>query len=229
MSIFSKNIFIHPAFRHALIILGLITLAIIVKNNAVNLAETKADEWVEKIRIEDPSKPPTIPSDFKASDSEKNRLLEQVRTIRGRALHHFTVMKYFYSRYYMAISVVLISGILGAVALLFITKHGWDQANQYVKTVLITAVAITAYFSAFPPVFQQSQNIADNKKLYLQYMALHDEVMSFLPLQENINGEPKKASEFIHYIDKQLVQLNTFAIGFDDTKVPNYKDTFNVK
>jgi hypothetical protein len=229
MSFFSNNNFIHTVFRHALISLGLVTLTFILGYNAITLAEKKSDEWVENIMIKDPSKALIFPSDFKASDSEKNRLLEQVRTIRGRAQHHFTVMKYFYSRYYMAISVAMILGIIGAVALLFITKDGWGKTNQYVKTVLITAIAITAYLSAFPPVFQQSQNIADNKKLYLQYMALHDEIMSFLPSQENINGEPKKVSEFIHYIDKQLVQLNTFAIGFDDTKVPNYKDTFNFK
>jgi hypothetical protein len=229
MSLFSNKTFSHPAFSHALIVLGLLILTFIMKNDAIGLANKNADDWVKKIMVEDPSKPPAFPSDFKASDSEKTRLIEQVRTIRGRAIHHFIVMRYFYSRYYMAISIGMITGILAAVALLFITKKGWDQSNQYIKTVLITATAITAYFGAFPAVFQQSQNIADNKKLYLQYIALHDEVMSFLPSQENISGEAKKVSEFIDYIDKQLVQLNTFAIGFDDTKVPDYKETFNFK
>lgn len=129
----------------------------------------------------------------------------------------------------MAISIVMVSSAIAAIALIFITVRGWGKANQYIKTVFITATALTAYFGAFPPVFQQSQNIADNKKLYLQYIALHNEAMSYLPSQENINGEPKKVSEFIHYVDKQLVQLNTFAIGFDDTKVPNYKGIFDIK
>ena len=142
-------------------------------------------------------------------------------------MHHFNVMKFFYSRYYMAISIVLISGLIAGIALLFITKNGWAGVSQYVKTVFITAAALTAYLGAFPRVFQQTQNIADNKKLYLHYMALHDEVMSYLSLQAEYKWGIEKPSEFIHYIDKQLIHLNTFAIGFDDTKVPNYKGSFD--
>jgi hypothetical protein len=227
MSSFFRNIFSYPAFWHILIVLGLITIVNFGQKASVRQVESKADEWVDKIKIEDPGDTLAIPSGFNASDSEKGRLLQQVRMIRGRAYHHFAVMKYFYAQYYMAISIVMVSGVIAALALLFITKNGWDSANQYVKTVFITAAALTAYFGTFPQVFQQSQNIADNKKLYIQYVALHDEVMSYLPLQQGIDGKPKTVSEFIHYLDKQLVQLNTFAIGFDDTKVPNYKGAFN--
>ena len=207
----------------------MIILTMIGKSIVVDQANSIADEWVEKVEVEDPNQAPTIPSSFDATDAEAKRLLEQVKTIRNRALHHFAVMKFFYARYYMAISIAMALGVIAATALLFITRSGWDRVNPYVKTIFITASALTAYFGAFPPVFQQSQNIADNKKLYLQYIALHDEVISYLPLQENINGEQKKVSEFIHYVDRQLVQLNTFAIGFDDTKVPNYKNTFELK
>lgn len=229
MTIFFINIVSHPAVHHASIVLGLIALAMIGQKTSVSKVETIADRWVEKIKPEDPDNPPGIPSGFNASESERARLLDQIKTIRGRAIHHFSVMKFFYSRYYMAISVVLVSSVITAIALLFITRAGWDNASPYVITVFITAAALTAYFGAFPPVFQQSQNIADNKKLYLQYIGLHDEVMSFLSLQQNLNGEAKTASEFIHYVDKQLIQLNTFAIGFDNTKVPNYKGTFDVR
>lgn len=227
MTISFSDIVSHPALRHILIALGFIALVILGQKASVRQVESKADEWVDKIKIEDPGNTLEIPSGFSASDSEKGRLLHQVKMIRGRALHHFAVMKYFYAQYYMAISIVMVSGVIAALTLLFITKDGWDNANQYVKTVFITAAALTAYFGAFPPVFQQSQNIADNKKLYLQYVALHDEVMSYLPLQQDIDGKQKTVSEFIHYLDKQLIQLNTFAIGFDDTKVPNYKGAFD--
>jgi hypothetical protein len=218
-----------PAIWHTLIALGFIVITRLGQKASVKQAESMADEWIEKIKVEDPDKTPAIPPEFTASELEKERLLQQVRMIRGRAYHHFAVMRFFYARYYMTISIVMTSGVIAALALLFITKDGWDSANQYVKTVFITTVALTAYFSAFPSVFQQNQNIADNKKLYLQYLALHNEVMSYLPSQECITGERKKISEFIHYIDRQLAQLSTFAIGFDDTKVPNYKGAFEAK
>ena len=223
------NIICNDAVHHGLIVLGLIILAVIGQIMSVRKVERMADNWVENIKTEDPAKTPAIPSGFNASESEKARLLEQVKTIRGRAIHHFSVMKFFYSRYYMAISLVLVTGVITAIALFFITKNGWDHVpSQFVKTVFITAAALTVYFGAFPPVFKQSQNIADNKKLYLQYMALHDEVMSYLSVQEGLNGEQKTAPQFIHYLDKQLIELNTFAIGFDDTKIPNYKSTFDI-
>jgi hypothetical protein len=227
MSISLSNIVSHPALRHISIVLGLIALAIVGQKVSVRQVESKADEWVDKIKIDDPGSTFDIPAGFNASDSEKRRLLQQVKMIRGRALHHFAVMKYFYAQYYMAISIVMVSGVIAAITLLFITKDGWGSANQYVKTVFITIAALTAYFGAFPAVFQQSQNIADNKKLYLQYVALHDEVMSYFPLQQDVDGNQKSVSEFIHYLDKRLIQLNTFAIGFDDTKVPNYKGAFD--
>jgi len=218
----------HWATEHVLIVLGFIFILIIGQRRSVSQVESMADQWVEEIMVEDPNSKPTIPPSFTASESEKERLLEQIRTIRARARHHFSVMKFFYSRYYMAISIVLVLGLIAAIALFFITKNGWNEAKSYLKTVFITATALTTYLGAFPRVFQQSQNIADNKKLYLQYIALHDEVMSYFSLQQNLNGEEKKPAEFIHYIDKQLINLNRFAIGFDDTKVPNHKGSFDV-
>lgn len=85
MAISFNKVVSHPAFRHTLIVLGLIALFVGGQKKIVNDAETIAEKWFEKIMVEDPNNTPVIPSSFEASDSEKERLLEQVRIIRGRA------------------------------------------------------------------------------------------------------------------------------------------------
>jgi hypothetical protein len=213
---------------HALIAAVLLGAAYLGSQVAISSGLEYADAWMTGIKADDTRAPAPVAAGVEATDVQRKRLHEQMETIRTRIDHHLTVMRFFYSRYYMAIAVILISGLLTAVALLFVTKDGWGRAD-YARTVFITAAAITAYFGAFPSVFQQSQNIADNKKLYLQYVGLQNEARTYVVTGQNINGDKKSAVDFIHYLDKQLIQLNTFAIGFDDTKVPNYKGTFELK
>lgn len=94
-------------------------------------------------------------------------------------------------------------------------------------------------------MFQQEQNIKENKVLYLKYEALENEVLSFaatyepllretkadalaneLPQQES--ATPERVRKFIHYVDEQLAQGN-IAIGFDYSQIPTYKNAFEVQ
>jgi SPX domain protein involved in polyphosphate accumulation len=83
-----------------------------------------------------------------------------------------------------------------------------------------------AFYGAFPRIFRQEQNIAENKKLYTRYIALANELESYFTTNEGIDGKKRTESEFVHYIDQQLAKFHNFAIGFDSSKVPNYKDTY---
>jgi len=85
--------------------------------------------------------------------------------------------------------------------------------------------AATAYYGLFPSVFQQQQNITDNKALFLSYKALEGEVVSYPITGRNIKGEIKKPEEFINYVDAELNRIGNIAIGFDSTKI-NYKGAF---
>jgi len=54
-------------------------------------------------------------------------------------------------------------------------------------------------------------------------------VDSYLTTGETIDGKKLDLPKFVHYIDKQLIQTNNIAVGFDDTKIPNYKEVFTEK
>lgn len=155
---------------------------------------------------------------------QKQRLDEQLMNIRARISHHGTVMAFFFKAYYMAISVIMFAGLIAAVALFFIAQIGWGPTNPFVKNVFLVMTAATLYYGLFPSVFQQQQNISDNKDLFLAYKALENEVISY-PV--TITKDSKKPEEFIGYVDSELKRLGNIAIGFDYTKV-NYKNGFDI-
>lgn len=163
------------------------------------------------------------------TDAEKERIKEQLQEIRIRANSHISVMIYFYVRYYMSIAVASTSGIIAGICLFFISKVGWDHANEYVINVFLVTSSMAILFGGFPVVFKQEQNVAENKALYLKYIALEDEVNSYFATQENLEGEQQNLKKFIHYLDKQLARINQVAIGFDYTQIPKYQELYKDK
>lgn len=160
--------------------------------------------------------------------TQEVRLKTQYLETRGRAIHHLEVMIFFFANYYRAIAMMMILGGIAAVALFFIANKGWSNADAYVINVFITATALTAYFGAYPSVFKQQDNISDNKRLYLQYVALGNEISSYGATGASyLPKENATANDFIHHIDDQLAAVNDIAIGLDSSKVPTYKGIFS--
>jgi hypothetical protein len=173
------------------------------------------------------SSPTPTPTCTPPADEYQRRLDEQMRTIRARANHHGEVMAFFYRAYYMATAVVLLTGIIAAIALFTIAQKGWGPTNQYVKTVFVVMTASAAYYGLYPPVFEQQKNISDNKELFLEYKTLENEVRSFPKTCGNLKKEANTPEAFINYIDSELDRLGNIAIGFDYTKI-NYKGAFDL-
>jgi hypothetical protein len=190
-------------------------------------AKLVANAWIKRIDLNAP--PASEANAARASDDidTRRRLNEQLLEIKRRAKHHLDITVFFYTRYYMAITLFSILGGTAAIALIFITKSGWSGVSPYVITVFLITSGHAAFYGAFPRIFQQEKNIADNKNLYTQYVALQNELESYFLTGEDINGAWKTGHQFVHYIDQQLARLNNFAIGFDYTKTPNYLETFD--
>ena len=136
-------------------------------------------------------------------------------------------MAFFFQAYYMAICVVMFAGGIAALALFFIAQNGWSGTNPYVKTVFLVMTAFAAYFGLFPSVFQQQQNISDNKTLFLAYKALENVVVSYPLTLTDVAGEAKTPAQFITYVDSKMNTLGNIAIGFDYTKI-SYTGAFEL-
>ncbi len=174
---------------------------------------------------------PTKPAStaIEISFEGKRRIENQLQEITERARHHLRVATDFYTNYYQIVSVMMVTGLLASIALLSISKNGWSATNSYIITIFIVMTSATAYYGAYIPVFKIDQNVADNKSLYLQYVNLGNEVMSYLATNSNSKNVLQKDSEFIHYIDLELAKLNNIAIGFDYSKIPTYGGIFESK
>jgi hypothetical protein len=211
-----------PFLFHTLIVVGLVGLSILVSSTVPRNARLDADTWLQGLTPKAQTQLETF-SQVKGSDLERARLKDQLALSRERAKHHLTVAVYFFSNYYMAILEAFVMGAIAAVALFFITKVGYAQASPYVVTVFITATVLAAVYGAFPSVFRQSDNVAENKALYLRYIALQNEMLSYSATGLDGTGKKVTAAEYIAYVDKEFNKANNIAVGFDATKIPAIK------
>lgn len=219
--------------RHTLIVAGLFLVAVFGSHIVATEGRRESREWSRTL---DPNlevttaAPEQLTIGVKLSDGTEQRLREQYQEIRGRARHHLKVMAYFFTNYYRAIQMMALLGAIAAVALFFVAFKGWTSTNQYVRNLFITATVLTAYFSLYPTVFKQQDNITDNKNLYLQYVALQERVRTFAATGEtflDVEGTTKaNEADFLHDIDQRMAALNNIAVGFDYTKV-SYSDIFS--
>jgi hypothetical protein len=161
-----------------------------------------------------------------ASDADKARLAGQFEELKNRVHHHLDLFIKFYSYYFSTVVMVGVLASVAAICLLFITSKGWVPANSYAKAIFLVATASATYCAAFPSIFQQQQNIDENKRLYLEYVALANEMCSYASTGENIDGDQQNPNEFIHYTDGQLKRLDRVAVGFDVSKIPDFTQAF---
>lgn len=197
-----------------------------------NQAQTTAQQ-AKELNGERAKRLKNYSNNLKATEIEKQRLLEQISKIQAREKVHINVVKFFYIEYYISISMASVSAVIAAICLLLISKVGWDKAKNPTVNIFIVSSTVVILFSTFILMFKQEDNITDNKKLYLAYAALEDRVISYLVTNEFLvnkgSSEPQritKPAEVIQSIDSELATLNNIAIGFDSTKIPNYQDLY---
>lgn len=159
--------------------------------------------------------------------AQKARLAGQAVQVRNLVRHHGKVMALFYEAYYQALSVILLMGVIAAMALFGIAQDGWTSTNPYVKTVFVVATAGVAFFGLWPAVFEQEKNISDNKALFLEYERLGNEIASYPVTRSNVKNESTEPNVFINYVDSEMSRLGNIAIGFDYTKI-SYKGAFEI-
>lgn len=199
---------------------------------AVRDAEGQA--WAKPIEAEK-QRAPSLTS-IEGPEGQKVRLGEQVQDIIGRAEHHFTVMLYFQSNYYVGILLRNIFAGLAALSLFLVSRRGWEQANPCVVSFFLTVSACAAFFIAFPDMFKQEENVTKNKALYLNYVALLNEVHTFVatgdyPQEEKKANRdklsdttvPATLSQFIKHLNDELKKSNDIAVAFDTGKFAIYK------
>jgi hypothetical protein len=150
------------------------------------------------------------------------RLEQDYREIRYRMAHHLKVLQYFYANYFRAIVMGSILGAVSGVCLFYIANKGWTTANNYVVVVFVFTTVMAAYYLSYVTVFREQENISDNKVLYLQYVALGNEILTYCATGSTDDPE-MKIDKYARQIDTRMATANNIAIGFDYTKIADYK------
>ncbi len=234
-----RNFMSKKIITHGLLVTFLVGLTILGNYYFPESGRRFSEKWSTGLKYDENQLKSTNDLSFSCSLpislEERSRIKAQLLKIRVKANHHLIVMEDFYVNYFSSIVMFSIAGAIAAICLTLISKKGWDQVNEHVITIFLVMSAVTAYYGAMPSSFQQQQNIGDNKVLYLKFVALENEVLSYVAtggrtvLKDQAQNEKPKivVKDFIYYVDQQLAQDN-IAIGFDSSKAPSYASSFNV-
>jgi hypothetical protein len=235
--------------KHVSVVLSILTLLVAIGWLAVKQATSRARAWTRDFLL-DVQDELRFPADSRIPLEHRARLKSQLDEVGDRIKHHTDVMAFFYAAYYMSIMTFSVSAAIAAAALMLISKGGWQSSNEYIVTIFFTTAAASAFLGSSPAVFEQQQNISDNKVFAMKYLALKNEIFTYavtsealnydianpLPLVPGSDAPPQKTTmgitssptEFLHYVDLQLSRDNV-AIGFDVKQVANYKGALEMK
>jgi hypothetical protein len=156
--------------------------------------------------------------------------IEQLRqAAHGYAEHHITVVQYFYSRYHAATTVALGMAVLVGLALLLVSKGGWDKANRYVLNALVVTTGLSVFYGAFPSVFEVQKNINSNTERYIQYTRLENELRTFMATGGSDGLDEKARREALNRFTTRLNDLNGILVGIDYTSIPNFGNALEQK
>lgn len=190
-------------------------------------ADKKAKEWL--VTTDETA----LPSQSLAvTAAEKTRLYQQFQEIQLRIQRHSAVMIYFYKQYYISISMTYALGLVAGICLFFISKVGWKDANHGLINIFIVTSSAALFYGQLPGIFKQDTNMAANRNLYLDYIALKNEVLSYAATGGIAGRDPNNPNAFtaispkifIYYVDQRLTKLNQIPIDFDITRVTEAPD-----
>lgn len=228
-----------PVGRHAGLILLIMTVIFTMSDHFNTMGSQKAEDFLEGLPNVVNIKLSTTTDSllFDASidsvtQGKKERLVTQLGQVKKWAYHHKNVFTFLYGRYLMSIYMIMFSGLIAGLALIFVSKQGWENTNRYILNIFMIFSAAALYYTQFPVVFQQQENITGNQSAYMKYLALERDIKSYivtgktriyLPESEEIKVKQLSLNDFILRVDTRMERLNKFYMGFDPTRISDYK------
>lgn len=143
------------------------------------------------------------------------RLQEQYEQTKYRAKSHLKIVRYYYARHYMAISIAALSGIAAAICLFFITNIGWGGSSFYLKLGFLLASSAAALYGSFPTLFSQRENIEANKYLYSSYIDLENRILTYAATGTDSKAELVHLNSFLHIVDQRFAELHKIDVNLN--------------
>ncbi len=167
------------------------------------------------------------------TDYDVIRLQEQCQDIEKRIEAHKKVTIYLYKISYASIFTRNILVILGGACVFFISKEGWDKANNVWINLFIVFSLTSLFLTQDRLVFQDNANLKANRDLYVAYTILYNKLLTYSATgqvsrtSEDIKAEdtikPIDPKTFIHYIDSNIAKIYQVSLSW------NLEDNFQIQ
>jgi hypothetical protein len=176
-------------------------------------------------------------ADYPASGAEKERIAVQALKAQRLQCLHMALFDMYARNYYGAIVTSMVFGGIAAIALFLVGPKGWSASSPYLVNVLLTSAAITAFYGAFPGVFQQASSATAHKAQILRYETLLDGMASHTAAPKLVpaicmnkstaasgsrSDTPFSPADFIACTDAALANAD-IVFEFDPKSQPDYE------
>jgi len=211
-----------------LLVGGFIFVASIGISQFGGYADRRADGWLKYARhLEAPAVEPSLQHSDDVTVALKSRIEAQLTDVRGAAHYHLSVARDFSTFQYLHITMATIAAVIAGVLLVPISWTGWKDAGVVLTTAFLLTAATAILFSSFSQLYRQQENIDDNISLYLAYLTLEDEILSYYPVREGDADQVVEPHKFVQRVDKRIAELRSLAVAFDPTKTLKFGDVFD--
>lgn len=159
--------------------------------------------------------------------AERSRLITQFQDIETLAAKHAMIMGFFYKQYYISLAMMGTATAVAVISLFFISQLGWQRVNNAVINIFIVATGVVVIYGNISLVFQQRDNIEASQTIYINYLALRNEMLSYWATGMTINDEEMTPAQFIHYMDRHLKAISLIRLGFNPNSISNLSNQLN--
>lgn len=160
------------------------------------------------------------------SDLEKLRINDLLLIIESRAKVHSSIARDYYVWLFTALCTATFSSIVAGICAFYISKEGWDKANNYSINLFFVLSGIAIFSGSLPQIFEHKSNINLHSSLYIEYINLEDQILTNLSLIETSKSEENTSNypQLIKTIETKVETLNKFAVSFNTESIPFSND-----
>jgi hypothetical protein len=157
--------------------------------------------------------------------AQKGRLIQQFTDIQSLEARYLQMTRYFGEEYFVATVMKYISGLIAVVCAFFISRDGWEKANNsLINIFFISSIALT-YYTDSVGIFRHEANFQTSLDLYLKCISTKNMVLSYYSRTQG--KQTDSIDQFIASIDTKIDELDKFKWGLNGNLDPSFNSQIN--
>jgi hypothetical protein len=161
--------------------------------------------------------------------AEKHRIREQITIALTKQEQNKNIATDYYKWMFVVFPITSGAAIVSGISLFFISKEGWENANNYIINVFITASTIALLVGSLSVIFKMQENAGRHIESLVAYENLYQQILTRLATISTtpVRGSPADASPtvsqqlqtLITETNALLLTYNKILINFDSSNI----------